>query len=135
MRATPAQTVGSDARIFLFLGCVCAMVVVALGAFGAHALEDRLPAERVATWETAARYHFFHSLGLLIVGILGMHLADSVRLRWAGWSMFVGILLFSGSLYVLSVSGLSYLGAVTPFGGVAFLLAWLLLASIFVKKT
>ncbi len=71
----------------------------------------------------------------MIVGLIGMHITESARLRWAGWSMVAGILLFSGSLYVLSVSGLSYLGAVTPFGGVAFLLAWLLLASIFIKRT
>jgi uncharacterized membrane protein YgdD (TMEM256/DUF423 family) len=136
MSATRAETVvGSEARTFLLLGCVCAAVAVAFGAFGAHALEGRLTPERIATWETAARYHFYHSLGLLIVGLLGMHLAESARLRWAGWSMFAGILLFSGSLYVLSVSGLSYLGAVTPFGGVAFLLGWLLLASTFIKRT
>jgi uncharacterized membrane protein YgdD (TMEM256/DUF423 family) len=136
MSATRAETVvGSDARTFLLLGCACAMVAVALGAFGAHALEGRLTPERIAIWETAARYHFYHSLGLLIVGLIGMHITGSARLRWAGWSMLAGILLFSGSLYVLSVSGLSYLGAVTPFGGVAFLLAWLLLASIFIKRT
>ncbi len=129
------MAMGSTARTFLLLGCISAMVAVALGAFGAHALEGRLTPEHIATWETAAQYHFYHSLGLLIVGLLGMHLTESARLRWAGWSMFTGILLFSGSLYVLSVSGISYLGAVTPFGGVAFLVAWLLLASTFIKRT
>jgi len=117
------------------LGSVSAMLAVALGAFGTHALEGSLTPERIATWETAARYHFYHSLGLLIVGLIGTHVGESIRLRWAGWSMFAGILLFSGSLYVLSVSGISYLGAITPFGGVAFLLAWLLLASTFIKRT
>jgi uncharacterized membrane protein YgdD (TMEM256/DUF423 family) len=110
------------------------MVAVAAGAFGAHALEERLSPQRIATWETAARYHFYHSIGLLLVGLLGLHLRDPARLRWAGWSMFVGILLFSGSLYVLSLSGLSYLGAVTPFGGIAFLLGWLMLASAFARS-
>ncbi len=136
MSATRTNTaLGSAARTFLLLGCVSAMVAVAFGAFGAHALEGRLTPERIATWETAARYHFYHSLGLLIVGLIGMQIAESARLRWAGWSMFAGILLFSGSLYVLSVSGISYLGAITPLGGVAFLLAWLLLASTFIKRT
>jgi uncharacterized membrane protein YgdD (TMEM256/DUF423 family) len=111
------------------------MVAVAAGAFGAHALEARLNVDRIATWETAARYHLFHSLGLLVIGLLGLHMGDSMRLRWAGWAMFAGILLFSGSLYVLSLSGLSYLGTVTPFGGVAFLLAWLLLASALAKSS
>ena len=127
--------VGPTARTFLLLGCFSATLAIALGAFGAHALEGRLTTERIATWETAAQYHFYHSLGLVIVGVLGIHLAESARLRWAGWSMFAGILLFSGSLYVLSLSGISYLGAVTPFGGVAFLLGWLLLASNFFKRT
>lgn len=128
-------TAGSAARTFLLLGCACALVAVAAGAFGAHALENRLSPERVATWETGARYHFYHSIGLLVVGLLGLHVGDAARLRWAGWSMFAGILLFSGSLYVLSLSGLSYLGAVTPFGGVAFLLGWLLLASAVAKRS
>ena len=136
MSTTTAETaVGSAARTFLLLGCVSAMVAVAFGAFGAHALEGRLGPERVATWETAARYHFYHSLGLLVVGLIGMQIAESARLRWAGWLMFTGILLFSGSLYVLSASGISYLGAVAPFGGAAFLLAWLLLASTFIRRT
>ena len=136
MSKSPTTAAGSSpARVFLTLGSISAMVAVALGAFGAHALEGRLPTERIATWETAAQYHFYHSLGLLIVGLVGMQLAGSAQLRWAGWSMFSGILLFSGSLYVLSVSGLSYLGAVTPFGGIAFLLAWLLLASVFIRRT
>lgn len=130
-----AKNMGPAARTFLLLGCVSAMVAVALGAFGAHALEGRLPPERIATWESAARYHFYHSLGLLIVGLIGMQIGARAQLRWAGWSMLTGILLFSGSLYVLSVSGISYLGAVAPFGGVALLLAWLLLAGAVIKRT
>lgn len=132
----PAEknAVGDSARTFLLLGSLCALIAVAAGAFGAHALEGRLTPAQIATWETAARYHFYHSVGLLIVGLLGRHVVDCARLRWAGWSMFGGILLFSGSLYVLSLSGLTYLGAVTPLGGAAFLLAWLLLASAVLKR-
>ena len=136
MSASPTTTaMDPQARTFLMLGCVSATVAVALGAFGAHALEGRLTPTMIATWETATRYHFYHSLGLLIVGLLEMQITESARLRWAGWSMFAGILLFSGSLYVLSVSGISFLGAVTPLGGVAFLLAWLLLASAVMNRT
>jgi uncharacterized membrane protein YgdD (TMEM256/DUF423 family) len=130
-----ATTSGQLARTFLILGCVCALVAVAAGAFGAHVLEARLGIDRIATWETAARYHLYHSFGLLVIGLLGLHMGDSRRLQWAGWAMFVGILLFSGSLYVLSLSGISYLGAVTPLGGVAFLLAWLLLVSALAKSS
>jgi uncharacterized membrane protein YgdD (TMEM256/DUF423 family) len=120
--------------IFLLLGSLCALVAVALGAFGAHALEGRFSTEMLATWETATRYHFYHSLGLLIVGLVGLHFPRSALLQWAGWLMFAGILLFSGSLYVLSASGIRWLGAITPVGGAAFIAAWLLLATAVVRN-
>jgi len=108
------MAMGSTARTFLLLGCISAMVAVALGAFGAHALEGRLTPEHIATWETAAQYHFYHSLGLLIVGLLGMHLTESARLRWAGWSMFTGILLFSEQLPPSAASPSCLLGCCSP---------------------
>src|SRR3990172_4258987 len=80
----------------------------------------------LAVYQTGVHYHLFHALGLLAVGLVATQIADSVFLRWSGWLMLTGIILFSGSLYVLSVSGLRWLGMVTPFGGMAFIAAWVL---------
>jgi len=115
-------------KTFLALGSVGMLLAVALGAFGAHAFKKTLAPELMAVCETAVNYHFYHALGLLAVGLLALHLPESGTLRWAGFLMVVGLLLFSGSLYALSLSGLRWLGAITPVGGVAFLAAWLLLA-------
>ncbi len=104
------------------------MLVVVLGAFGAHALRARIPAELMASYQTGILYHLFHALGLLAVGLIVAHLPASGLVRAAGWLMLVGTVLFSGSLYVLAISGVRALGAVTPFGGFAFIAAWLLLA-------
>ena len=146
-------------RIVLF-GAICAGLAVAIGAFGAHALEGRVSAEMLANYETGARYHFYHSLGMLAVGMLALiragrlaartaadprdpaadpkdsaadpeaAAADPVltRLRWSAALMLTGIVLFSGSLYTMALTSETWLGAVTPFGGVAFLAAWGLLA-------
>lgn len=116
------------AKIFLALGSIGMLLAVALGAFGAHALKKTLAPELMAVYETAVNYHFYHALGLLAVGLLALHLPESGTLRWAGFLMVVGLLLFSGSLYALSLSGIRALGAITPVGGVALLAAWLLLA-------
>lgn len=97
-----------------------------LGAFGAHALRQRLAPEMLAVFQTGVQYHFYHALGLVAVGLLVQHLPGSSLLRWAGALMLAGIVVFSGSLYVLATSGLRWLGAVTPIGGVAFIVAWLL---------
>lgn len=118
----------TDAKLFLTLGAVLLAVAVALGAFGAHALKARLGAELLAVYHTAVQYHFYHALGLLAVGLIAMQLPASGLVRAAGWLMLAGIVLFSGSLYLLSMSGIRWLGAVTPFGGTAFIGAWLLLA-------
>jgi len=117
-----------SAKTCLALGSVGMLLAVALGAFGAHALKKTLAPELMAVYETAVNYHFYHALGLLAVGLLALHLPESGTLRWAGFLMVVGLLLFSGSLYALSLSGIRALGAITPVGGVAFLAAWLLLA-------
>lgn len=122
-----------SAKTFLALGSVGMLLAVALGAFGAHALKKTLAPELMAVYETAVNYHFYHALGLLAVGLLALHLPESGTLRWAGFLMAVGLLLFSGSLYALSLSGLRWLGAITPVGGVAFLVAWLLLAVAVVR--
>jgi uncharacterized membrane protein YgdD (TMEM256/DUF423 family) len=116
------------AKIFLVLGSFGMLLAVAMGAFGAHALKKTLAPDVMAIYETAVHYHIYHALGLLAVGLLALHLPEAALPRWAGILMAAGLVLFSGSLYVLSLSGIRWLGAVTPFGGVAFMAAWLLLA-------
>jgi uncharacterized membrane protein YgdD (TMEM256/DUF423 family) len=119
-------------RLFLILGAVLAGLAVAAGAFGAHGLETRVTPERLEVFETAARYQMYHALALLLAGILLRSGRGSARLiRWSGLLMLAGVLLFSGSLYVLVLTDTSWLGAVTPFGGVLFLIAWALLALAF----
>lgn len=100
---------------------------MAAGAFGAHALNDRVPVGLLAVFETAVRYHMYHALALLAVGLL-LTRHPSRHAVAAGWLFTAGILIFSGSLYVMVLSGLRWLGAVTPFGGVALLAGWVLLA-------
>lgn len=111
-------------KIFLLLGSVNMFLAVALGAFGAHGLKSRVSAESLAVWQTGVLYHLAHALGLLLVGLLAAHLP----VRNAGWMLFAGIVLFSGSLYLMVLTGIRSLGMITPFGGVAFLAGWLLLA-------
>ena len=111
------------------IAAVFLALAVGLGAFGAHGLKARLDVEHLDIYKTAVLYHFLHALGLLIVsvlpkaGALSTESANSVC-----WLLTAGILIFSGSLYVLAISGVGILGAITPFGGVAFILGWLLLA-------
>ena len=116
------------AKLFLTLGSIGMALAVALGAFGAHALKLTLAPEQMAVYQTAVNYHVYHALGLLAVGLLAAHLPESGALRWAGLLMTAGVLLFSGSLYALSLSNIRTFGAITPVGGLAFLAAWLLLA-------
>lgn len=115
-----------SAKPFLMLGGLAAFLGVAFGAFGAHALKDALTPERMAVWHTAVLYQFVHALGLLAVGAVILQGWDSDLLRWAGWCMAAGIVLFSGSLYALCLSGVTILGAITPFGGTFFLVGWML---------
>lgn len=114
-------------KLFISLGSINALISVALGAFGAHALKNRLTPEMLAIFETGVQYHFYHALGLLAVGVIAAHLPESGLIKWCGWLMCIGILIFSGSLYILSITGIKWLGAITPIGGTAFIIAWLLL--------
>ncbi len=114
-------------RLFLALGALSGFVSVAAGAFGAHALKARLPPDLLAVFETGARYQMFHALALVAVGLLAAR-APATALAVAGWAFLAGTVLFSGSLYALALTGARALGAVTPFGGVAFLVGWLALA-------
>jgi uncharacterized membrane protein YgdD (TMEM256/DUF423 family) len=122
------------AKLFLILGGFNATLVVLLGAFGAHALKARLSTEMLAVYQTGVHYHLFHALGLIAVGLVATQISDSSYLRWSGWLMLVGIILFSGSLYLLSVSGLRWLGMITPFGGISFIIAWILFVVSIVKS-
>ncbi|HKL17929.1 MAG TPA: DUF423 domain-containing protein [Halalkalibaculum sp.] len=120
-------------KIFTSLGSINALIAVMLGAFGAHALKNRLSADMLEIFQTGVQYHFYHALGLLAVGIIAYHLPESGLLRWSGWLMLAGIIIFSGSLYILSTSGITWLGAITPIGGTAFIIAWLLLTIAVLK--
>jgi uncharacterized membrane protein YgdD (TMEM256/DUF423 family) len=108
------------------MGGVLAFLGVALGAFGAHALRSRLSPDLQAIYETGVRYHLYHALALFVVAWLS-ETRGSALVNLSGWTFVIGIVLFSGSLYLLSLSGLRGWGAVTPFGGVAFLAGWVLL--------
>ncbi len=111
----------------MFVGAVMGFVGVGLGAFGAHGLKGRLSAEMLAVFETGVRYQMYHALALLVLGAL-MSRLEGRAVVVAGWSFTAGILLFSGSLYALALSGITTLGAITPIGGVAFLIGWIALA-------
>jgi uncharacterized membrane protein YgdD (TMEM256/DUF423 family) len=114
-------------RLFFTLGAASAFLSVAAGAFGAHALRARLSPELLATFETGARYQMYHALGLLAVAWAVTRWPGSAA-QWAGWLFVAGTVLFSGSLYALAVTGVRWLGAITPLGGVAFLAGWICLA-------
>lgn len=115
------------AKTFWILGCVAAFVGVAAGAFGAHALRSRLAPDLLAVFETAARYQMYHALGLVAVAWAAARWPGGL-VEWAGWLFVAGTVLFSGSLYGLALTGVRWLGAITPLGGVAFLVGWLCLA-------
>jgi uncharacterized membrane protein YgdD (TMEM256/DUF423 family) len=114
-------------KVFWVLGCVFAFLAVGAGAFGAHALRERLPADLLAVFETAARYQMYHALALLAVGWASAQWPGSGA-ALAGWLFTAGIVIFSGSLYLLTLTGTRWLGAITPIGGVAFLAGWAVLA-------
>jgi uncharacterized membrane protein YgdD (TMEM256/DUF423 family) len=115
-------------KAFLLIGALAAALAVALGAFGAHALKARLAPDLLAVFHTAVQYHFYHALGLIVIGLAAGQLVGSVWLKAAGWTMLAGIVLFSGSLYVLATTGYRWLGAITPVGGLAFIAGWILFA-------
>ncbi len=112
--------------IFLFLSTVSAFLAVAMGAFGAHALKAVLAPEMLVVYKTAVTYQMWHALGLGFIALLRHQKPTERLIIYAGWLMFAGIILFSGSLYLLSLSGVKWLGMITPIGGVCFLSAWLL---------
>jgi uncharacterized membrane protein YgdD (TMEM256/DUF423 family) len=110
-------------KIWLLLAAFFGLLSVALGAFGAHSLKNILDAYGKSIYEKAVLYQMFHSMALFAVGVL-QHLYKGISFSPAGFGFFIGILLFSGSLYVLAISGVKWLGAITPIGGLAFLFGW-----------
>lgn len=114
-------------RLFFGLGALFAMIGVAAGAFGAHALADRIAADRLATFETGVRYQLIHSLGLLAVAWAASRW-PSGGVNAAGWLFVIGILIFGGTLYALALGAPRWFGAITPIGGVCFIVGWALLA-------
>ena len=114
-------------RLFFGLGCVSAFVAVALGAFGAHGLRSRIVPDMLSVFEIGVRYQMYHSLALLALGAVAGRLPGGL-VATSGWLFVLGTLLFSGSLYAMSLTGQRWLGAVTPLGGLAFLAGWATLA-------
>lgn len=114
-------------KIFLILGGLNAFLAVAIGAFGAHGLKNKLTADMLAIYQTGVHYHMFHALGLILIAIVYDKFGGTTLISWSGWLIFIGIIFFSGSLYTLSITGIKGLGAVAPIGGLAFLAGWLLL--------
>lgn len=114
-------------RQLIILAALNMIAAVGAGAFGAHGLKQMISADLLAVWQTAVLYHLIHALGLFVVALLGARYGSSL-FSTAGILMFAGIVMFSGSLYLLAITGTKWLGAVTPIGGVAFLVAWALVA-------
>jgi uncharacterized membrane protein YgdD (TMEM256/DUF423 family) len=120
------QTILISGAVFMALG-------VLLGAFGAHALKSILSPEMLAVYKTGVEYQFYHALGLLLIGLIGFQV-KSKYLRLSGLFITIGIILFSGSLYVLTLSGIKALGAITPIGGLSFVAGWIFLAIAIIKR-
>lgn len=114
-------------KALLVTGAINGALAVLLGAFGAHGLRERVSAQMLTTWETASQYHFFHALALLIVGMLA-HQLNETALLIPGWILLAGLVVFSGSLYLLVLTDQRWLGAITPLGGTALIVGWAWLA-------
>ncbi|TMN22044.1 DUF423 domain-containing protein [Lentibacillus cibarius] len=119
-------------KAFLALGAINGFLAVALGAFGAHGLEGKLTEKALGTWEKAVNYQMFHTMALLAVGLL-LAKWQNGGLIWAGWMFLIGIILFSGTLYIYSVTGVKTFAMITPLGGVAFLIGWVLVGYAVMK--
>ncbi|WCT57278.1 DUF423 domain-containing protein [Paenibacillus kyungheensis] len=120
-------------RTYLIIGSILGMIGVGIGAFGAHLLEPIIGAQLMQTFKTGVEYHFVHTLAIIMVAILAGVIGESSLLRWAGRLFTVGVIIFSGSLYVLSITGIKVLGAITPIGGLCFIAGWFMLALVGAK--
>ncbi|MHA6250632.1 DUF423 domain-containing protein [Oceanobacillus sp. CAU 1775] len=119
-------------KLFLLIGIVNGFLAVALGAFGAHGLEGKVTEKQLGTWEKAVDYQMFHSVAILLTGFLMMKF-QAASLTGAGWAFLIGIILFSGSLYIYSTTAIKTFAMITPIGGVAFLVGWVLLGTAIMK--
>ena len=117
------------AKLFITLASLSGMLAVVFGAFGAHALKGKLDDQALKVFETAVQYHFYHTFALLVVGVIALNQPQTVLLKSSGWLFVVGVLVFSGSLYLLSLTGVRWLGAITPLGGLALIAGWACLAA------
>jgi len=113
-------------KTIIMISAILLALAVTFGAFGAHALKTHLSSEMLQTWKTAVDYHFYHALGLLVVGVLIIFYPSSA-LKWSAILLITGTLLFSGSLYAMALSGIKWLGAITPLGGLSFIAGWIML--------
>ena len=116
------------AKTFLFYAGSSAALAVLLGAFGVHGLKAKLAPDMMAVYQTAVQYHMWHALGLAVVGLALVNWPSLVLLRLAGWLMLAGMIVFSGSLYLLAVTNVKMLGTITPIGGLLLIAAWLVFA-------
>lgn len=119
-------------RLLLVLGAINGFLTVALGAFGAHGLEEKISEKMLAIWEKAVNYQMFHTIAILVTG-LALFKIDAGGLKVAGWFFMIGIILFSGSLYLYSTTGISKLAMITPFGGITFLIGWVIFGYVMMK--
>tara|TARA_Y100000589_G_scaffold106954_1_gene101520 strand:+ start:2886 stop:3260 length:375 start_codon:yes stop_codon:yes gene_type:complete len=119
---------------FLIISALGMFLGVALGAFGAHGLKQKISQEMLDIWNTAVLYHMLHCLGLAIVALSFKFFGNTHWFLWSGWALIIGILIFSGSLYILALSGVRWLGAITPFGGLSLLAGWALFALALYKS-
>src|SRR5690349_19988198 len=114
-----------SARLALVEGSLLVALAVALGAFGVHALKAGVTPDMLAIWQTGVTYHAWHALAVLALGLLMLHVPGSAPLRYGAWMFVAGIVLFAGSLYLLALGAPRWVGAITPFGGVAFIAGWI----------
>ncbi|MDZ7783403.1 MAG: DUF423 domain-containing protein [Halioglobus sp.] len=112
------------AKLFLSLAALNGMLAVVFGAFAAHALKEKLDPYALGIFQTAVQYHFYHSLALLAVALLALQVPQTTLLRSSGWLFLLGMIIFCGSLYLLGLTGVRWLGAITPLGGLAFVAGW-----------
>jgi uncharacterized membrane protein YgdD (TMEM256/DUF423 family) len=121
-------------RHFISLGSLNAALAVILGAFGAHALKSKIQPEALEIFQTGVQYHLYHSLGLILIGIIYRVGKLSTAINFSGWMMVIGMILFSGSLYILSITGIRSIGMITPIGGILLVISWILLAIAWLKQ-
>src|SRR5699024_1539740 len=119
-------------KALLIVGVINGFLAVALGAFGAHGLEGKISDQALKTWEKAVQYQMFHTVSILFTA-LAMIKIQATSLAWSGWLFTIGFILFSGSLYVYSTTGIRSLAMITPFGGVFFLIGWIVLGYTIIK--